>query len=251
MLDVARGAYTRLTDNVADDVVPVWSPDGARIVFSSNRKGTEDLYRKSAFAGGSEELLLATAHQKAATDWSSDGRFVLFESRDPKSGFDIWALPLDESGKPGKPSPVVQTIFDEQKAQFSPDGNWIAYQSDESGRHEIYIGPFPGPRNKWPVSTNGGSQVRWRRDMKELFYIALDGRLMAVPIRVASNATPPEVGTPVALFAPPLGGAVQRADFRHQYMVSSDGQRFLVATATEGVNSPITIILNWKPPRGK
>ena len=145
------------------------------------------------------------------------------------------------------PFPVVQTNFDEQIGQFSPDGSWIAYQSDESGRVEIYVQPFPGPGNKWPISTNGGSQVRWRRDGKELFYVALDGRLMAVPIRVASNGGAPEVGTPVALFAPRLGGAVQQADYRHQYMVSPDGQRFLVATVTEEATSPITVILNWKP----
>jgi serine/threonine protein kinase len=251
MVDVTRGVFSRLTDDVADDVRPVWSPDGDHIVFTSNRKGTQNLYRKSAVAGGSEELLLATEQQKGVSDWSSDGRFVLFDSRDPKSGTDIWALPLDKSGKPGKPFVVVQTNFEEQSGQFSPDGNWIAYQSDESGRHEIYLRPFPGPGNKWPVSTNGGTQVRWRRDGKEVFYVSLDGRLMAVPIRVASNGAPPEVGAPVALFAPPLGGAVQQADFRHQYMVSSDGQRFLVATVPEGVNSPITMILNWKPPNGK
>jgi serine/threonine protein kinase len=251
MLDVTRGVFSRLTDNVADDVNPVWSPDGDQIAFSSNRKGTHDLYRKSASPGGSEELLLATALHKNTTDWSSDGRFVLFETRDPKSGMDIWALPLDKSGKPGKPFPVVQTTFDEQRGQFSPDGKWIAYQSDESGRHEIYLRAFPGPGNEWPVSTNGGTQVRWRQDGKEVFYVSLDGRLMAVPMRLASNTTAPDVGAPVALFAPPLGGAVQQADFRHQYMVSSDGQRFLVATAMEGVDSPITIIVNWKPPNGK
>jgi Tol biopolymer transport system component len=251
MLDVTRGVFSRLTDNVADDVNPVWSPDGDRIAFSSNRKGTHDLYRKSASPGGSEELLLATALHKNTTDWSSDGRFVLFETRDPKSGMDIWALPLDKSGKSGKPFPVVQTTFDEQRGQFSPDGKWIAYQSDESGRHEIYLRAFPGPGNEWPVSTNGGTQVRWRQDGKEVFYVSLDGRLMAVPMRLASNTTAPDVGAPVALFAPPLGGAVQQADFRHQYMVSSDGQRFLVATAMEGVDSPITIIMNWKPPNEK
>ena len=96
---------------------------------------------------------------------------------------------------------------------------------------------------------NGGSQVRWRRDGKELFYVALDGRLMAVSFRVASNAEAPELGTPVALFAPPLGGAVQQGDYRHQYMVSADGQQFLVAAVTEEANSPITVILNWKPRR--
>ena len=145
------------------------------------------------------------------------------------------------------PSPIVRALHAEQNGQFSPDGHWIAFQSAESGRVETYVQPFPGPGNKWPISTNGGSQVRWRRDGQELFYVGLDGRLMAVPIRVASTAGTPEVGTPVMLFARPLGGAVQHADYRHQYMVSSDGQRFLVATVTEDASSPITFILNWKP----
>jgi len=244
LFETRRGVLSRFTSDVADDTSPVWSPDGDRIVFNSNRKGIHDLYQKSATAGGSEDLLLSTAQGKNATDWSPDGRFVLFHSEDPKRSFDIWALPLDGNRKP---FPVVQTNFDEQQAQFSPDGKWIAYQSDESGRVEIYVQPFPGPGNRWPVSTNGGSQVRWRRDGKELFYVALDGRLMAVPIRVAMNGGAPEVRTPVTLFAPPLGGAVQQADYRHQYMVSSDGDRFLVATVTEQANSPITVILNWKP----
>lgn len=225
----------------------VLSADGA-----SNPKGIADLYQKSVTAGGSEELLLSTAQNNLAMDWSRDGRFVLFSTQDPKRRSDIWALPMEGdrpstgSGRP-EPFPVVQTNFDEQQAQFSPDGKWIAYQSDESGRVEIYVQPFPGPGNKWPISTNGGSQIRWRRDGKELFYVALNGRLMAVPIGVASNAGALEVGTPVMLFAPRLGGAVQQADYRHQYMVSSDGQRFLVATVTEGATSPITVILNWKP----
>ena len=243
LLETRRGVFSRFTSDVADDVSPVWSPDGDRIVFSSNRKGVHDLYQKSATAGGSEELLLSTAQTKIATDWSPDGRFVLFNSQDPKRGSDIWALPLDGSGKP---FPVVQTNFDEQDAQFSPDGKWIAYQSDESGRVEIYVQPFPGPGNKWPISTNGGSQVRWRRDGKELFYVALDGRLMAVPSE--SRRTPdPEVGTPVTLFTPRLGGAVQQGDYRHQYMVSSDGQRFLVATVAEEPPRPSRSSSTGKP----
>jgi len=259
LLETIRGVFSRFTSDLADDVFPVWSPNGDRIVFSSNRNGLIDLYQKSASAGGSEKLLLSTAQTKLATDWSPDGRFLLFNSQDPQRNFDIWALPMSganaspagrshqELDGAGKPVPVVQTNSEEQAGQFSPDGNWIAYQSNESGRIEIYVQPFPGPGNNWPISTNGGIQVRWRRDGKELFYVALDGRLMAVPIRVASNAGPPEVGAPVPLFAPRLGGAIAQADYRHQYMVSSDGRRFLVATVTEEANSPITVILNWKP----
>jgi eukaryotic-like serine/threonine-protein kinase len=244
LFETKRGVLSRFTSDVADDVVPIWSPDGGSIVFSSNRQGIHDLYQKSATAGGSEELLLSTAQPKFATDWSPDGRFLLFNSVDSKKGTDIWALRLDGNRKPFQ---IVQTDSEELNGQFSPDGNWLAYQSNESGRNEIYVQPFPGPGNKWPVSTSGGSQVRWRRDGRELFYVSLDGRLMAVPIQIGPSGATPQVGTPAMLFAPHLGGAVQRADYRHQYMVSPDGQRFLVATVTEGANSPITVIVNWTP----
>jgi Tol biopolymer transport system component len=244
LMDVARGVFSRFTTDVSDDVGPIWSPNGDRIVFASNRKGTHDLYVKSVTAGGNEELLLETAQEKFPTDWSPDGRFVLFNAWDPARSGDIWAVPSDGRGKP---LPVVHTVFQEERGQFSPDGRWIAYHSDESGRDEVYVQPFPGPGNKWPISATGGSQVRWRRDGRELFYIARDRRLMAVSFRALSKADAPEVGTPVPLFAPPLGGAVQQGDFRHQYVVSADGERFLVATVTEGADAPITVILNWTP----
>jgi eukaryotic-like serine/threonine-protein kinase len=244
VLDVKRGAFSRVTSHVSDDVVPAWSPGGDQIVFSSNRKGTHDLYRKSATAGGTEELLFANTQEKTAGDWSSDGRFVLFDSRDAKRRSDLWALPLDGSAKP---IPIAQSDFEETRGQFSPDVKWVAYQSDESGRHEIYVQAFPGPGPKFPISTGGGTQVRWRRDGKELFYVALDERMMAVSIKFGAAGQTPEIGAPVALFAPPLGGFIQQADFRHQYDVSADGQRFLVATTGERATSPIAVILNWKP----
>jgi hypothetical protein len=147
----------------------------------------------------------------------------------------------------GKPFPVAQTDFEERDGQFSPDGKWIAYQSNESGRSEIVVQPFPGPGDKLQISTGGGGQVRWRPDGKELFYIALDGRLMAVPIRMAFNGQSIEPAAPVPLFATRVGGAWQGPD-RQQYVVSRDGQRFLMNTLAEGDNpSPITVILNWKP----
>ena len=248
LLEIVRGVSNRFTFNTADEILPIWSPDGTRIVFSSNRNGgVQNLYQKSATGAGSEDLLLATPQGKTATDWSADGRFLLYMSADPKTGLDIWTLPLDDR----KPLPIVQTNFEEQLAQFSPDGKWIAYQSNESGRFEIYVQPFSSPNGKaggkLRISTDGGAQARWRRDGLELFYIALDGRLMAAPIRFASNGQAVEAGAPVPLFATRVGGALQPYP-RHEYMVSPDGQRFLLNTVTEEAStSPITVILNWKP----
>jgi serine/threonine protein kinase len=243
LLETERGVISRFTFDAANDNNPLWSPDGNYIVFGSNRNGVYDLYRKPAAASGSEIALLVTAQNKSATDWSPDGRFILYRSQDPKMSYDIWALPLDEGRKPFA---VVQTKFEERDGQFSPDGKWIAYQSNESGRFEIYIQRFPGPGRRWPISTNGGAQVRWRSDGKELFYIALDGRLMASPIRLSSNDQTVEAGTPIPLFDTRVGGAVLGVN-KQQYMVSSDGQRFLMNAFTEEAASPITVILNWQP----
>ena len=242
LLDLRRGVFRRLTTDPSLDLYPIWSPDG-RVIFSSNRKGVYDLYQKSATGAGAEELVLATTENKTVpNDWSADGRFVLYRNLDAKLGYDIWALPLDGDRKQFA---VVQTNFEERDPQFSPDGKWIAYQSDESGRFEVYVQPFPGPGNKDLLSNTGGAQVRWRRDGKELFYIALDGRLMAVPIRFSSNGQTLDVGTPVPLFGTHIGGAVQDP-WKQQYD-SPDGQRFLMSTVTEEAAAPITVILNWRP----
>jgi hypothetical protein len=152
-------------------------------------------------------------------------------------------MPMDGDRKP---FPVVQTDFEERDAQFSPDGKWIAYQSNESGRFEIYVQPFPGPGGRTQISTNGGAQVRWRPGGRELFYIALDERLMAVTIRVSSDGKAIDADAPIPLFGTHVGGAVQGI-YRPQYMVSPDGQRFLMSTVSEEAASPITVILNWKP----
>jgi len=246
VLDVERGVPARFTFDSADDVRPLWSRDGSRIVFSSNRKGVHDLYQKSASGAGSEEaLLLQTAQLKYSTDWSPDGRFLLYESTDPKRTTDIWALPLDGDRKP---FPVVQTDFEEHGGQFSPDGNWIAYVSIKSGRYEVYVRPFAQRTgDEIRISSDGGDQVRWRPDGKELFYIARDGQLVAVPIRPGPNSETLEAGTPARLFATRVGGWAGGLP-GSQYVVSPDGQRFLMNTLTgEVVTSPITVILNWKP----
>ena len=139
LVDVGRGTFGRFTDNPADDIFPIWSPDGTRVAFSSTRERGLDLYVKQVGATSSEELLLANPEIKAASDWSPDGRYLLYSANDRKNQFDIWGIPVAGDRKP---FPLVQTRFSERLAQFSPDGQWIAYESDESGRSEIYLQPF-------------------------------------------------------------------------------------------------------------
>jgi len=147
-------------------------------------------------------------------------------------------------GGAGEPFPVVDTPFNERDGQFAPNGQWIAYQSDQSGRFEIYLQAFPDPIRQIRVSANGGAQVRWRRDGQELFFIALDNRLMSAPV-LRSAAGTLEVGDPVPLFMTRIGGAVL-GPRKQQYLVSRDGQRFLMNTLTTESASPLRVILNWK-----
>src|SRR5262249_27963343 len=153
-------------------------------VYLWRSAGASQLYQKSTEDVGKEEPLLVTEQDKSPSDWSPDGRYLLFQNTDPKTGEDLWALPLQGDRKP---FPVVQTNFNEQDGQFSPDGKWLAYQSKQSGRVEIYVQHFPGPGASTQVSTSGGSQVRWRRDGQELFYVTPDSRLMAVPVQIATK----------------------------------------------------------------
>ncbi len=237
-LELGRGVGRQFTTHPSGDNNPLWSHDSSRILFSTNRTGIRSIFEGSITGDGSERLFLQTDQNVVPLDWSPDGT-LLYRSNDPKTNFDIWAY------SPGnrKKVPVVRTDFEEREAQFSPDGKWIAYQSNQSGSFEIYVQPFPGPGTPLPISTNGGAQVRWRGT--ELFYIALDGQLMAVPVKISSDGTI-DVGPPESLFFTRIaGGPVQALD-PHQYAVSRDGQRFLMSTVTEVDNSPITVILNWK-----
>jgi serine/threonine protein kinase len=244
LLEVARGLLSRFTFHPAQEGVPIWSPDGQSIVFNSNREVSFHLYVKPISGTGAEERLLTTTQSKSPTGWSSDGRFLLFRSVDPETSHDLLALPLYGDRKP---FPVVRGEFIEPYGQLSPDGKWIAYQSDESGRAEVYVRPFRNAGAQIGISTDGGAQMRWRRDGRELIYVALDGRLMAVPLRLNGDAL--EAGVPVPLFAARIGDVVSRdSGYFQQYVMTPDATRFLMNTVVDaGSVPPITVILNWHP----
>jgi Tol biopolymer transport system component len=234
---------------------------------------------KASNNAANEQILLESADSKFATDWSHDGRFILYFSIDPQTSRDLWVLPMEGDRKPFV---FLKTTFNESYGTFSPDGRWVAYMSDESGRYEIYARPFPKtsepftggaggeqhragaaldksknsfspaapgsvvPRvsGEWQVSTTGGAYPRWRSDGKELYYIAPDGKLMAVPITVKGETLDP--GTPVPLFQTRILGGGADITNGPQYDVSREG-RFLVNTVLDEA-APITLIQNWSPP---
>src|SRR5215813_3127910 len=187
---------------------------------------------------GKEVLLLKTDLTKNPTDWSADGRYILYTVNDPKTKFELWVLPLFGDQKP---FPFLQTEFNERFGRFSPDGRWIAYASDESGDWQVYVQNFPAGGGKWQVSTNGGSFPAWRRDGKELYYVSPDKKVMAVDVKGAGGTF--ERGVPKALFDLKVSSFVS---IQARFAVTADGQRFLVNnTIGENASSPIAVVLNW------
>jgi Tol biopolymer transport system component len=235
VIDLTRGTESRLTFDPADDTLPIWSHDGNRIVWASNRTGTHQLYQKLASGVGQDELLLQSDVPLLPSSWSADGKFLLYGRTDPKSGDDLWVMPLEGDRKP---FPFLQTPFWDTDAQFSPDGRWIAYRTNESGRSEVYVQTFPVSGGRWQVSTNGGHHPQWRSDGKELFYCSTDGKLMAVDVKRGGAF---EAGLPKTLFN--LADAkVYYAD----YAATADGQRFLfVRKLQEGSPAPFSVAVNW------
>jgi eukaryotic-like serine/threonine-protein kinase len=241
LLDLPRGVSTKFTFGPASELYPAWSPDGSQIVFSSNRDGPFNLFEKPVNSGKSEVVLLKTNQNKFATSWSRDGRFLLYTVADPKTKDDIWVLPLNN---PKTPMPFLVTEFNETQARFSPDGHWVAYSSDESGRFEVYVRSFTinsaGTAvelgDKWPISDRGGREPRWRGDGRELYYQSIaDRRLMAVKIAThpAFRAEPPQ--------------ALGVVTFRESVWDSAaDGKRFLRLAAKTARPEPYTVVLNWQ-----
>ena len=241
LIDLLRGVPTRLNFNPAADQEPVWFADGTRVAFSSNRDGRFKIYQKAASGAGNEELLLDSGAPK---DLSRDGRFLLLTRSEPDTQDDLWVLNLGTGpGVERKATPYLRTQANETHGQFSPDGRFVAYTSNESGQYEVYVQPFPATGGKWLISDHGGTQPRWRRDSKELFYISPAGQLMSAEIRSTLNF---ERGVPKQLFQTRMSGIANFIPGQLNYGVSADGKRFLVNTEAEQVGSfPITVVVNW------
>ena len=235
LLDLQSGSQKRLTFEPGVDALASWRPDGKQVVFTSSRGQLFDLYIKDVNAGEPETQLLKEKVDLYPTDWSRDGKTILY-----LCGLDVCKLAMPE----GKSSVFMKATALLKNPHFSPDGRWVAYASNESGKWEMYVTSFPDAKAKWQVSNGGGEQPRWRADGKELFYLSADGKMMAAPVKEGANF---DAGTPVALFQANARELVATSE-QMMYDVSTDGQRFLVNTQVKNPEArPMSVVLNWMP----
>jgi Tol biopolymer transport system component len=235
--DLQHGAsMKRLTFDPAIDATPVWSPDGTRLLFASSRKHLFGLFVKSANGAEEEKFLEVGASDKAdkyPSDWSRDGKYILYER-----AMELWVTEMPNL----QTRAFVKVPATVKNGQFSPDGKWVAYASNESSKWEIYVTSFPEAHGKWQVSSAGGTQPRWRGDGKELFYLASDGKIMAVPVTPGTNF---DAGEPVTLFQANARELVATSELV-TYDATKDGQRFLINTQVKNEDmQPMSVILNW------
>jgi eukaryotic-like serine/threonine-protein kinase len=231
--DLETQSAKRLTFDPSIDSMPIWSPDGNRLVFASNRDLKFDLYLKDANGAQEEKIIPAEGPDRFPNDWSRDGKYVLYER-----GPDLWYVTIPEL----KASQFLKAASTLKSAQFSPDGKWVAYASNESGKWEIYVTSFPDAHGKWQVSNAGGDQPKWRGDGKELFYLAPDAKMMAVAVTTGANF---DARTPAALFQANPRDTVAATSEQFFYDVSKDGQRFLINTQVKTSMKPMSVVLNW------
>ncbi len=237
ILDRATGAATPFTSEPGAEFEPAWAPDGGRIVYASNRRGTLDLYQKNADGSGAEELLLTSPETKHVETWSPDGHFLVYSTVDSKTRFDLWLLPMTGDRTP---QPLVRTDKTEHQVQVAPGGRWFAYSSNESGRYEVYVQAFPTPTHRWQISTTGGGDARWSADGRQLFYIAEDRQLMSVAVKSGETF---EHGSAVPLFD--TGMDPYWGTSRNHYDVTRDGRFLMMVPVVDNRTSPFNITLNW------
>jgi serine/threonine protein kinase len=242
LYDVAGGLPTRFTSDPGGEFYGVWSPDGRSIILNTTRKGHYDLFRGLANSPGTEEALYTDDMDKVPTSWSPDGKSLLyFTGGGPRSELFLLPLTPDRPREPLKPQPFLNTSFNEMFGQFSPDGRWVVYSSDLSGQSEIYVTPFSRPSERHRISPNGGGRPRWRRDGKELYYAALDGKLMATETRISETnveAGPPHALLTITGYSPFAAG--------YPYEISADGQRILTSIPVgDAAIQPVTLVQNF------
>jgi eukaryotic-like serine/threonine-protein kinase len=242
LYDVASGLPTRFTSDPGGEFYGVWSPDGRSIILNATRKGHYDLFRGLANSAGTEEALYTNDMDKVPTSWSSDGKSLLYFTGGGTRN-ELFVLPLtpDRPRAPLMPQPFLKTGFNEMFGQFSPDGRWVVYSSDLSGQSEIYVTPFSRPSERHRISPNGGGRPRWRRDGKELYYVALDGKLMATETRISETnveAGPPHALLTITGYSPFAAG--------YPYEISADGQRILTSIPVgDAAVQPVTLVQNF------
>jgi hypothetical protein len=240
MVEVGRNVWNRFVFTRGFNDSPVWSPDSRTVVLVG---GTHNLYRKDASGAGTEQRITESGSPQWPMDWSRDNRWLLYEEQAPDTQGDLWVLPVTPEGMPeagAKPRPYLRTSFNEDAGRFSPEPNprWVAYQSDETGRYEVYLEAFPEPRGKIRVSIAGGRFPAWGPGGRELYYLAPDNKLMAVNLKLGADSAEPSA--PRELFTVPSDDTPYSP-----YDVASDGQRFLVRATTETGSQPLQVILNW------
>ncbi len=244
LIDTARNIPSRLTSHPNNlTFMPVWSPDGSRVAFASARDAPPNLYQKPTGVGG-EELLVKSKSNNQPTDWSPDGRFIVFAGLNEMTQWDLWLLPVSEREKERKPIPFIQTEFNEHLGRVSPNGRWIVYASDESGRNDVYVQAFPAGGAKIRISANGGNEPKWRGDGKELFYLAPDGRMMAAAVKSEANF---EIRSLAPLFKVRIE-STHNHGYDLNYAPARDGKAFLInALSEQSKSSPMTtVLLNWR-----